>query len=202
VDPHIVPGLNLLRRASSNTATWKFSRIASAHEHAKPAPAIQIASPAASHHASWRAPLVTEATKSLSQAVGLACIGRARLSVAESGSRVSEKRCKPSKILLHLPPCTASTERCLRLHCKQRCISQPRWDRILLSRQRPHPDPTPAALHNREPTPTTIKLRQTRRLHQHVGHPGDPAAMAQPRVIIPNNHSIIHRLAAPRPRRR
>jgi hypothetical protein len=146
------------------------------------------------HHGSWRVPLVTEATKSLSQERA-AWIGRAKLTVAGSESRASEKSASHQKH--HRTACTASTERCLPLHCKRRRISQPLWDRILLSLQPPHPDRTPATRHNREATPTTIKLRQTRRLHQHVGHPGDPAAMAQPRIIIHNKHNIIHRRAVP-----
>jgi hypothetical protein len=145
---------------------------------------------------------VTEATKSLSQAAALdwAC----QITIAESGSESVEKSAsQPSKTSLPTP-CAASIsrERCLQPHSKQRRISQPPWDRTLLLLHRRQADHTPAALHNRAATPTIIKLRQTRRHHQHVGHPGDPAAMAQPRIILPNKHSIIHRLAAPHPRRR
>jgi hypothetical protein len=63
-------------------------------------------------------------------------------------------------------------------------------------------DHTPAARHNRAATPIIIKPRQTRRHHQHVGHPGDPAAMAQLRItIVHNKHNIIPHLAAHPPLR-
>lgn len=145
---------------------------------------------------------MTEATKSLSQAAAVdwAC----QITVAESGSESVEKSAsQPSKTSLPTP-CAASIsrERCLQPHSKQRRISQPLWDRTLLLQQLRQADHTPAARHNRAATPIIIKPRQTRRHHQHVGHPGDPAAMAQLRItIVHNKHNIIPHLAAHPPLR-
>ena len=201
--PRIVLGFNFVSCAGAlqrQNRDWEFlwshDSLCSPNTP-KPASAIQNASPAAPHNGSWRVPLVTEATKSLSQAAALdwAC----QITIAESGSESVEKSASQQSKTSLPTPCVAfiSRERCLQPHSKQRRISQPLWDRTLLLLQRRQADRTPAARHNRAPTPTIIKLRQTRRHHQHVDHPGDPAAMAQPRIItIHNKHNIIPRLAA------
>ena len=200
--PRIVLGFNFVSCAGAlqrQNRDWEFlwshDSLCSPNTP-KPASAIQNASPAAPHNGSWRVPLVTEATKSLSQAAALdwAC----QITIAESGSESVEKSASQQSKTSLPTPCVAfiSRERCLQPHFKQRRISQHQWDRILLSLQH-RPDPIRAVHHNREETHTTIKLRQTRRLHQHDGPPGDPVAMAQPRIItIPNKHNIIPRLAA------
>jgi hypothetical protein len=154
----------------------------------------------APHHGSWTVSLVTEATISLSQATGLDWVCQSH--PLQNQDLVEKKKVSESDQRHHCPSGAQRRERCLQPHSKQCRTSQPQSDRILLSPHPRRPDRTRAAHHNRAETHTTTKLRQTRRHHQHVGHLGDPAAMAPRRIIINNKHNIILRRPPHRPRRR